>query len=137
MPKVFDLLDHQKCSDKDREKIQSYINRYTKERYNHIIKYITDDAKSVHLSRSLMNEFFEKNSTADGMRVHYSVIDDPNEGFQQGVHNLIFIPTKLIDGKYVDMLGDNDWVIVTQNINSDSSHIPDTFICPPGKPCRS
>jgi len=105
----------------------SIISRYREERLQVLPVDLSEDSTSVWISKDKLTEFFGNNPDANGIRFYYGVIDDPY--ILTGVHNLVLVSTK--DDK-VDQVGDNDWVLITQNVLV----VPvegtlDAVICPP------
>lgn len=117
--------------------LQHLVDRYKNERYKHITEHITDDSRGAWISRKKLQEFLDKNPKATGIRFYFGVIEDVNPGFQQGAHNLIFVPTEKSGTSNIDMLSDEDWVVVLLNPSTASlAGDPEAAICPPPKnPC--
>lgn len=86
------------------------ISRYNTDRIKKFPKDLIDDSRAVWISKGKILEFFEKNSTATGVRFYFGVVDDANS--PKGVHNLVLIPTS---GNMQDQVSDNDSVLITQN----------------------
>ena len=138
MPKRIDLAQTPSPGkDIEIDLLQHYVNRYKTERYKHIINHINDDSRGAWISRNKLQEFLDNNPNASGIRMYFGVIEDDNAGFQQGAHNLIFVPTEKSVSDNIDMLSNDDWVIVIENPSSSAIIANyEGAICPPPKnPC--
>lgn len=136
MPKVFDLSDPANVHDVSVKQLQNYVTRYSEERHTHLLQKISDDSKQVHIKRNLLEEFLKRNAKAEGVRMYYGVVDEKHEAFKHGIHNVIMVPTKVVNGQNKDMLDDHDSVIVTHNMHADGNENDVVRICPPGPPCE-
>lgn len=138
MPKKIDLVQPTSPGEPITiAEIQSLVDRYKKERYKHITEHVTDDSRAVWISKAKLLEFFNSNPSANGIRMYFGVIADTNHGFEQGVHNLIMVPTIKTGTQNNDLLADDNWVIVLQNVMATALiESPEGAICPPPKnPC--
>lgn len=138
MPKLIDLTFSPSPGEQiEVSELQHCVNRYKRERYNHIVDHVTDDSRGAWISRGKLKEMLDNNPNATGIRLYFGVIEDFNEGFEQGTHNLILVPTKRSGHDNVDMLSEQDWVIVLLNpVTSTIGGDPQGAICPPPRnPC--
>ncbi len=138
MPKKIDLFTTPSPGDTiSTDEIQHMVDRYKTERYNHITKHITDDSRAVWISKAKILEFFNNNSSANGVRMYFGIIGDNNKGYEQGVHNLVLVPTMKSGTSNNDLLRDDNWVVVLQNIMAMAMvDDPEGAICPPPRnPC--
>jgi hypothetical protein len=101
------------------------ITRYRHERINNLPLPYQNDSSSVWISKEKLEDFFESNPDATGMRLYFGVIDDPE--VPAGIHNLIFISTI---GRE-DQISEDSAVIVTKNYAVSPMGSLDAVICPP------
>ncbi len=138
MPKLIDLTLSPSPGDEiEIEQLQHYVDRYKLERYKHIVAHINDDSRGAWISKEKIQEFLTNNPDADGLRLYYGVIEDFHEGFEQGTHNLLLVPTQKSGTDNIDLLGNANWVIVLLNASSAAiAGDPQAALCPPPRnPC--
>jgi len=138
MPKLIDLTMSPSPGDEiEIDQLQHYVDRYKTERYKHIVAHVSDDSRGAWISRDKIVEFLSNNPDATGVRFYFGVIEDFNPGFEQGAHNLLFVPTEKSGQNNIDKLSEQDWVVVLVNPSSSSLvGDPEGAICPPPKnPC--
>ncbi|MEJ8843131.1 hypothetical protein WG954_12145 [Lacibacter sp. H375] len=138
MPKKIDLFTTPSPGEPiSTDEIQHMVDRYKEERYKHITEHVTDDSRAVWISKAKIFEFFNNNPDANGVRMYFGIIGDTNKGYEQGVHNLVLVPTKKSGTSNNDLLGNDNWVVVLQNIMTTAMDGDrEGAICPPPKdPC--
>ena len=133
MPKAIDLTDTSLTYDISTNELQGLVTRYENERYSRLLNYINDDSRAIWIGKTAIEKFFANNANSDGLRIYFGVIDDTHRGFEQGVHNLVFVSTKKTQGTDQDQLGNDDCVIVVKNIVGEQAVPPQAVICPPPK----
>jgi hypothetical protein len=137
MPKKIDLNGNSTNLSITIEGLQALVDRYKHERYVFITQHLDPDSRAVWISKNKLMELFDKNPAATGVRMYYGVIDDSFYGHHKSAHNLIFVSTRKGSAGNDDMTGNDDWVIVTQNVDEPAlNDDPQCIICPPPQPCQ-
>lgn len=127
MPKKISLTDSSEELSISSNNLGDMISRYKSERLQKLPQNLIDDATSVWISKSKILEFFQKNINADGIRFYFGVVDDPF--VIHGIHNIVLISTA---NNREDQISEDDWVLITQNIESiQLDGTLHALLCPP------
>ncbi len=139
MPKLISINNSPEDSSITFNDLEKIILRYKADRIQKLPKELNKDSRAVWISKDKILEFFQKNSTANGVRFYFGVVDDAT--LKNGVHNLVLIPTA---EDLQDQVSDHDSVLITQNSipkplatqmavasTANTSIASNSLICPP------